>query len=122
MVYLPNSRLARAQNNIFVKLHHVSLVEVHPYITESSVCGGSIKLEKQIIEETSIHSIQHSSYRIVLRRKADPLPRLSTNLRVNPSTNAKLLKTIKPNKLCQETTHMHQEGGPLPDTRSLPAP
>jgi hypothetical protein len=35
MVYLPNSRLARAQNNIFVKLHHVSLVEVHPYITES---------------------------------------------------------------------------------------
>lgn len=75
--------------------------------------------EKQFIEETSIHSIQHSSYRIVLRRKADLLPQLSTNLRVNPSTNAKLLKTIKPNKLCQETTHMHQEGGPFPDTRSL---
>jgi hypothetical protein len=58
----------------------------------------------------SIHSIQHSSYRIILRHKADPLPQLSTDLRVNPSTNAKLLKTIKPNKLYQEISRVHQEG------------
>lgn len=77
---------------------------------------------KKVIAGIYIHSIQHSSYRIALRRKADPLPQLSTNRRVNQSTNAKLLKTTNPNRLYQETTHMRQEGGPFPDPLLLPAP
>lgn len=68
------------------------------------------RAKKKGIAGIYIHSIQHSSYRTVLRRKADPLPQLSINRRVNQSTNAKLLKTTKPNRLYQETTHMRQEG------------
>lgn len=81
------------------RIYHDQLYQVvFQYSTRKNHEQKNMHEQAHCMKKSSINSVQHSSYCTVSHSEADPLPQPSADLWVNPSTNAKLLETIKPNE------------------------